>query len=141
VFASVLPNPIIMPVYADPAVWLVAVVAMLAEIATVRALLRRAGLAVDPANALWLFNCASWLGFLIALEALARSSNSVWLVVGLEVAVVVVETVLVTVWLRTPRTPPNAPIGTTCVFRIVLVGNLVSIAISLVPPVLLVLSR
>lgn len=128
-----LANPILVPAYADPIHWAIALFAMGAEIATELAMLRRIGLAADLRRLLVLFNCMTWLAFLIALDAWGGGGIPlIWTVTLLEVAVVVVEALLLWCALRmVARCGSGAEVAITRLIAIATTGNLVSILASL----------
>lgn len=128
-----LANPIVVPAYADPIHWGIALLAMGAEIATEVAMLRRAGCAVDLRRLLVLVNCMTWLAFLIALDAWGPGGIPlIWAVTLLEVAVVAVEALLLWCALRVvARCGAGAEVSIARVIAIATTGNLVSVLVSL----------
>lgn len=133
-----LANPILLPAYADPINWGMALVAMLAEISAARAMMRRFGF-VDPRLATWLFavNLATWVPFLVAVERLrlSYSAESIPAFALLEIAVMMVETVLI----RLLASGLSARVGSGALslrrsLAVSVVGNSVSIAVSLTLP-------
>ena len=138
-----LANPLVMPAYASPEIWLVALVAMLAEIRTEVALLRRHVGAVDLSQSLLLINIMTWLVFLIAVDRLDASAPLLgWSIAGLELAVVIAETFLIWGHLRIgARARQASCVGFPRVAFAVLVGNIVSFAVSMVPVAIIWLLR
>jgi len=134
-----LANPVVIPAYADPIIWVVALVAMWAEIGTEVAMLRRQTATIGLARTLLLINIMTWLAFLMAVDSLARHGSRLgWGIAGLEVVVVVSESILLWTVLRSgSRGRQHPPLGLLRVMWVALVGNLVSIAISMAPVALL----
>jgi hypothetical protein len=131
-----LANPVIIPAYANPLMWAVALLAIWGEIATTTALLRRHA-AQGLARALFVFNAATWFAFLVAVDRLdAAGVKSFWSIAELEGAVVVVETGLLWIALRSRALAPR-PVGLLTVLRAVFVGNVVSVVIGFAPFALL----
>lgn len=143
-----LANPVTIPAHTDPWLWGVALVAMWAEVGTVLLLLRRV-LRTDVRGFLapWFgVNFTTWFAFLLAVDRADRWRLDLGLAIPvLEVAVVLVEMVLLhsatrgrlfTSHVRCP------PITWRQALLVVLLGNLVSIAVSLgVPAAVLSLTR
>lgn len=112
---------------------------MWAEIGTEVAMLRRQTGTIGLARTLLLINIMTWLALLMAVDSLARNgSRPGWGIAGLEVVVVVSETILIWTVLRSgSRARQHPPLGLLRVMWVALVGNLVSIAISMTPVALL----
>jgi hypothetical protein len=135
----VIANPIVVPAHAHPIVWVVALVAIWAEVRVEMAVLRRFGRTAPQLFApLFALNLTTWFVFLIAVDAVDRAK---WpmpgSIIALELAVVLIDAVLIhsamhgrlfTRGLRlTPISGENA-------LGVSFVGNLVSVAISLLVP-------
>lgn len=138
-----LANPVVIPAYAAPEVWAVALLAMWAEIKTEIALLRRHVPTAGIASHLLLLNIVTWLAFLIAVDRLDRHGISLgWSVTGLEACVVIAESLLMWIGLRAwARAQQSSALPMMRVAWVALVGNLVSIAVSLAPVALMWLVR
>jgi len=142
-----LANPILLPAWADPFNVVIASVSMGAEIVAALAALRRLGRNrsgfVVPLIAI---NVTTWIPFLVAIELLiARSGwDRVTTIVGLELLVVLVEAALLRrassgrVFSSRSRC---ALLGRREALLVSTLGNLVSIAVSLGIPWLLLASR
>ncbi len=130
-----LANPVVIPAYATPEIWAVALLAMWAEIKTETVLLRQHVPAADLSGALLLLNIVTWLAFLIGVEWIDSQKMPLgWGVAILEVCVVVAESLLIwigiKVWSRAQR---RSPLRILHVVWVALAGNIVSICVSLVP--------
>lgn len=92
-----LPNPIVVPAYADPSAWIFGFIGMAAEIAVVQRLLRRHG-EVDPHSAgrLFVANVVTWGAFLVAVDRIDAGPGDVepWHFALLEVGVVLAEALI-----------------------------------------------
>ncbi len=139
-----LANPVVIPAYADPITWGIAVLAICVEIAVAQFTLRRFGLS-DPhfAGPLFVINICTWFPFLVAVDAFhirADARGAPWLL-GLEAMVVVVETALLYQACRgrffSARTKWS-PLSVRQAAWVSLVGNAVSAGVSVLVPVALV---
>ncbi|MBK8100978.1 MAG: hypothetical protein IPK26_28175 [Planctomycetes bacterium] len=134
-----LANPIIIPAYADPFLWTVALLAMWAEVETEARLLRRFGWIAGVVPRLLLINVATWLVFLCVLAWLSGRGllYRPWpavagVIAGLEGCIVLVEAVLLRLMIRRADVQgTRIPLRQAATAS--LLGNLVSIAASLVP--------
>lgn len=138
-----LANPVVIPAYATPEIWAVALLAMWAEIKTEIALLRRHIPAAGLSGSLLLLNIVTWLAFLIAVHGLDSDGVSPgWSLAGLELCVVVVETLLIWAGLRVwARTRQHPSLRMMHIAWVALAGNLVSIGVSLAPVAVMWLLR
>lgn len=85
-------NPVVVPAYADPACWCVALVCLYAEVEVVRRLLARVGVRGGwVRDRLVVMQLVSWVVFLIAIDRLVIAPEDWSVLLGLEGAVVVVE--------------------------------------------------
>lgn len=94
----ILANPIVIPAYADPLDWVVAIFAMWVEMRTVIYLLgRRGNEDIGFQRPVLLANLATWLTFLVAVEWLVdRSGWNEWATISaLELLIVIVEALLI----------------------------------------------
>ena len=139
-----LANPVVVPIYADPITWGIAICALCVEVWVVLQLLRRMHQNVKGLDG-WLgvLNLVTWIPFLIAVDRLVPSSTAgaIAVIAGLEVAVIAVEAVLLHGLLRGKLFAhglPCRPIGWRDALRISFLGNLASIAVSIGVPMLLV---
>ena len=91
-----LANPILVPAYAEPIVWVFALAAMCAEVHTAQWVMQRLGSDVRGLFAPLLgMNLVTWFVFLVAVDRATRWPLPEWLSITLlEVAVVLVETAL-----------------------------------------------
>lgn len=131
-----LANPVVIPAVANPFVWCFAFIAMWAEIRTEIALLKRLGWGADVWGSLLLTNIMTWIAFLLAMDRLAdRVLPLAWAISLLESGVVVVECALVysSLTLRA-RAGAGPSVSIVRVFAISVVGNLVSILVSIALP-------
>jgi hypothetical protein len=128
-----LPNPVVVPAYANPVVWVIAFVAMWAEIRTECAMLRRWGWGKDVLGTLLLVNLLTWLSFLVAMDRLEGEDLSpVWTVSFLEAGVVAVEAALTWAALKSrARAARGRAISWRGAFGVSFVGNQVSVLISI----------
>lgn len=133
-----LANPVAFPSHMTLELWLLALVAMVAEIKVASRLLRRILTNPRPAGMLVLLNTASWIAFLFAVDDLTPTSYPAWRTVAyLEGCVVLVE--FLVLWLvvcESDTLRPDLRHAIVKVFAVSLVANLVSIAISIVPWIL-----
>lgn len=130
-------NPVVDPACASPEVWVFAALSMWAEIHTELSMLRRMRLAIPGVwRTLLLVNVMTRTAFLLAMEELSRDRDHLILsIAGLEATVVVVEWLLIWAALRRlARVTSQRPVGLGQVFTVSLVGNVVSIACSIVLP-------
>lgn len=135
-----LANPIVLPPYADPLAWLIAGLAMWAEIDTEqRALWRIARTPRLLGEVLVLVNGTTWLAFFLCVHLLGETGRlTVASLVVLELAVVVAETFLIRAATRGQlfvRHHELRPIALRQACRIALVGNVVSLVVSTTPVV------
>jgi hypothetical protein len=140
-----LANPIILPPYADPISWLIAGVAMWAEIDTEqRALWRLAKVPRLLGGVLVLVNCTTWLLFFLSIHLLGQAERlTVTSLIALELLVVVAETLLIRAATRGQlfvRHHQLRPIGVRQACHVALIGNLVSLTVSAIPVVAFYLS-
>lgn len=71
-----LANAIVVPAYADPITWAIALVGALCEVSTVCRLLVRWGKHVDRvAQPLWAIQVSTWLPFLVAVDGGPRQRS------------------------------------------------------------------
>ncbi|MCU0863479.1 MAG: hypothetical protein MUC36_06800 [Planctomycetes bacterium] len=138
-----LPNPVVVGDIDDPIIWTIAAFAMWAEIKVVRSQLRRIrGIDSDLDNVLLLMNLWTWIAFLLAVEAWAGPGpDGVLRIAALELAVVAVEAVLLHALMRDRFLMKGLAVRRirwAQAFRVSLVGNLVSIAVSLALPLAVV---
>lgn len=85
-------NPVLVPAFADPTCWGVALVCLYVEVEVLRRLLARAGVGGGwVRDRLVLLQLVSWAGFLVALDQLAVTSADWAMLAGMEGAVVLVE--------------------------------------------------
>lgn len=140
-----LANPVVIPAYADPLIWGIALLAIFAEIAVAQFTLRRFGLS-DPhfAGPLFVINICTWFPFLVAVDAFylrADAHGAPWLL-GLEAMVVVVETALLYQACRgrffSARTKWS-PVSMRQAAWVSLLANAVSAGVSVLVPVALFL--
>lgn len=132
-----LANPVLIPMYADPISWGIALLAVWAEVTVAQAMLRRFGLTdVRFARPLYVINLSTWFAFLVAVDhwLVYPKAGGIPVLVALEALVVVVETILIfqacqgrcfsshTEW---------RPLGVRQVATVSLVANATSIAASL----------
>lgn len=133
-----LANPIAFPSHMTPELWLLAALAMVAEIKVASRLLRRLLTTEHTTGMLVLLNAASWVTFLLAVDGLSPSSYPAWRTVAcLEGCVVLVE--FLVLWLvvcESDTLRPGIRHGVLRIFGVSLVANLVSIVISVVPWIL-----
>lgn len=133
-----LANPVAFPSHMTLELWLLALVAMVAEITVASRLLRRILTIQRPAWMLVLLNSASWIAFLLAVDDLTPTSYPAWRTVAyLEGCVVLVE--FLVLWLvvcESDTLRPDLRHAIVKVFAVSLVANLVSIAISILPWIL-----
>ena len=140
-----LANPLALPFYTHPAIWLLVVVAMWFEVWVVLALLRRMQQDVTGLDGpLGLINLATWIPFCIALDRFAPTdlTPAVVTTVAFEWVVVLVEAALIHALLRRKLGAPNLacqPISWRDALRLSFLGNLASVALSIVVPLLVVL--
>src|SRR5262245_57284347 len=137
--ASMLANPVVVPPYADPRVWGFALLAMWAEVYTVMGLLRRFGSGSQRLLApLVGINLATWMLFLVGVDCADRCQlPMVTAITVLEGLVVLVEAVLLHAMTRVrlfSRGVRCEPLTWSRAFFVSLVGNLVSIAVSIALP-------
>jgi hypothetical protein len=138
-----LANPVVVPAYATPEVWGLALLAMWAEIGTELALLRRMRMSFGALRPLLLINVATWLSFLLAIDMCdkrgVRGAQMVGVVAALEAGVVIVEALLMRAMIgRAMGSSPRQVLGLGQALRVSFLGNLVSIAVSIVAPIVLV---
>lgn len=136
-------NPILVPSYANPFLWGLAILAMMIEVRTVAWLLRRMGRNVDRVKGpLGLLNLATWFPFLVAMDRAPADTALQFTasVTVLEIVVMVVETFLIRelcagrLFLREPAC------GTVTLRQAIglsIAGNLASIAASVAFTVLM----
>lgn len=131
-----LANPVVLPEYANPLVWSLAAIAMLAEIRTEVGMLRRLGWTADVWPSLLLVNGMTWLAFLIGIDRLGDGVLPIaWTVALLEAAVVVVEALSIWWSLRLRASAGAGPaLSLAAAFAVSALGNLVSIAASIALP-------
>ena len=131
-----LANPVALPAYATPAVWFCAFLAAWAEIHTETAMLRRSGWGRDVRGALLKMNVITWLAFLICAEVLAmRRLPLPWVITLLEACVIVLEAAWIWLALRRRAGRGAGPwISPLRAFAVAIVGNLVSILVSIALP-------
>lgn len=132
-----LANPILIPMYADPISWGIALLAVWAEVTVARAMLRRFGLTdVRFARPLYVINLSTWFAFLVAVDhwLVWPDADGIPALAALEAAVVVVETILIFQACRgrcfSSRTDWR-PLGVRQVAMVSLLANATSIAASL----------
>ncbi|MBM4060228.1 MAG: hypothetical protein FJ265_03890 [Planctomycetes bacterium] len=133
------PNPVILPAYAAPENWALALIAMWAEIRTTLALLRSMDRATGTVRPLFLLNLMTWLAFLLAMDwcdSLGLLHRwFVWVVAALEAIVVTIEANLIWAMLARPTGSPSArPLPFVQALRLSLLGNLVSITVGIALP-------
>lgn len=140
-FLSLLANPIVLPMYANPGVWLFAVFAICVEILVVMEVLQLAGLRPKGLELpLLIVQMTTWLPFLIAMEWSERLAiHPAVATTVLECAVIAAEVPLIRAasrgWFRLPGLP-KGEVSRSMAFRASLLGNLVSIAVSFGPLIL-----
>lgn len=141
-----LANPVVVPAYASPLVWGFALLATWAEVGTALSMLRRMGKAAAALRPLLLINCMTWLAFLLAMDWCDR--HGLWdgrqgvqvvrfaiVVATLELLVVIVEALLLRAMLRVViGGGSRRALGLAQALQVSVVGNLVSIAVSLLVP-------
>lgn len=135
-----LANPVVVPAYASPVIWGFALLAMWVEIGTEVPLLRRMGMASGAIRPLVLINLMTWLAFLLAVDWFSgrgvQGSGMVVVIAALESLVVIVETILFRQTIgRGVGGVSRQPLMFGQALKVSLVGNLVSITVSLVMPV------
>ncbi len=134
-----LANPIIGRLYSDPFVWGVALIAMWVEVRTVVWLLRKWGSDARGLDAtLFAVNLTTWLPFLVLVDGVERWPLPTWLAIaGLEGLVVAVEAVLLHAATRGrvfSRGLPCAPLSWPRAWCASLLGNVMSVAVSVAAP-------
>lgn len=136
-----LANPVVFPAYAEPLIWLIAMYAMACEIKTAQAVLRKMG--ADPVRFgphLFVVQLLTWIPFLFGMDWVGRhSSYPGWCIAGMEAAVVAVEVPLIRIASRgwfLMQVPMTSGVSWRQAIVASLVGNAVSIAVSLVAPLL-----
>jgi len=139
-----LANPVVIPAYADPISWGIALLATFMEIAVAQFMLRRFGLS-DPhfAGPLFVINICTWFPFLVAVDQFhvrADAGGAPWLL-GFEALVVVAETAFLYLACRgrffSARTKWS-PLSVRQAAWVSLLANAVSAGVSLLVPVALV---
>jgi len=132
-----LANPVVFS-HTTPDMWLVAAVAMFAEIRVGSRRLERL-LTTGRPTELVLLNIASWFMFFLLVNSLSPTSNPAWRTVAcLEGCVVLVEFQVLWLVVRASNAlRPDLRHAMLKVFAVSLVANLVSIAISILPWILL----
>jgi hypothetical protein len=144
VLASLLSNPVVVASHADPLVWGIAFVAMLCEVRVDLWMLRRLG-RTSPGlvGPLYAINITTWFAFLIAADLADRARLPMGpAIAALEVAVVLVETVLIDSALRGrlfTRGLGLAPVTWPRALLVSFAGNVVSVAVSVAVPLTLLL--
>ncbi|MFO1076396.1 MAG: hypothetical protein U1E73_01570 [Planctomycetota bacterium] len=138
-----LANPIIVPVYADPITWGMALIAVLAEIVAAQVVLRRFGL-TDPrfATPLFVVNVATWFPFLVAVDLLQLryDAHAIPAYTVLELMVVVIEAFLIRSATRGQFFSSRfrcVPMDLKRSMMVSVVGNSVSVGVSLLLPLVL----
>jgi hypothetical protein len=139
-----LANPVVLPAYANPLVWTIALLALLAEVAVARALLARRGCRhASITHVLVFLNLGTWMAFLVAMELADRwrwlegTARAVTTIGLLELGVVLVEGHLLREMARGrlfSRDFGGAALGLGQALWVSLCANLVSIAISVAVP-------
>ena len=135
-----LANPVVVPAYASPEIWGFALLAMWAEIGTELSMLRRMGITSGAIRPLMLINLMTWLAFLLAVDWFdgrgVHGSGLVVVFAVLESLVVIVETILIRAMIgRGVGGALRQPLMFVQALKVSLVGNSVSITVSLVMPV------
>lgn len=143
-----LANPVVIPAEADPVMWMVAIVAMVAEIEIVVRVLRRGGLDTTRVTAwLWLIQLWSWFFFLMAIDRLGHVGNhdqQGWVIGVGEVLVFAVEAPLFWLAARAGRHRADPTRRGVTFGRAVLasaLGNLTSLAVGLAVPAAILLLK
>ena len=137
-------NPVVNPAYADPIIWGVALIAMWAEVRTVLWVMRGFGSDVRGLLApLFAMNITTWFAFLIAVDhVLAWPLPRAPSITLLEVAVVLVEAALLHSATRGrlfTRGLPCTPLTWPRALLVSLAGNVVSVSVSIVAPLVILL--
>jgi hypothetical protein len=138
-----LANPVVIPAYADPVIWVLAFVAMWAEVRSVLWVMRRLGSDVRGLLApIFAINIATWFSFLIAVHWVDRAGLPIaFALTSLEVVVVVIEAALLHSATRGrvfTRGLPCTPLTWPRAVLVSFAGNVVSVAVSIVLPIGLV---
>lgn len=141
-----LANPVIQPAYAEPLIWVLALVAMACEVQVVTWLLRRIGRASPQLQApLFAINFTTWFVFLVAIDAADRARWPMGpAIAALELAVVLVEAVLLHSAMRGRLFTGKLglqPVTSAQALWLSFAGNLTSVAVSLAVPGAILLLR
>ena len=134
-----LANPVVVPAYASPEIWGFALLAMWAEIGTELSLLRRMGRAAGAIRPLVIINVMTWLVFLLAVDWFDKRGvqgvGMAGVFAALESLVVIVETILIRASIgRRERGAARQLLMWGQAVKVSLMGNLVSITVSLIMP-------
>lgn len=134
-----LADPVVVPLYADWTVWVFALLAIWAEVRTVMSLLRRSGSESQRLLApLVGMNLATWTLFLVGVDCADRCQlPMVPAIAVLEVLVVLAETGMLHAMTRGrlfSRGVRCKPLTWSRAFFVSLVGNLVSVVVSIALP-------
>lgn len=122
-------NPVVVPAYADPSAWLLALVCLGVEVLVVCRLLARVGVRGGwVRDRLVLLQLLSWAAFLVAIDRLGVAPGDWLTLLGLETIVVVVEAVAMRcAFARSPVRAAFAPWPRLLAWS--LAGNLASAAL------------
>lgn len=133
-----LANPVVFS-HTTPDLWLVAAVAMFAEIRVGSRLLGRLLTTGRPTEMLVLLNITSWFTFFVVVNSLSPTSYPAWRTVAcLEGCVVLVEFQVLWLVVRASNAlRPDLRHAMAKVFAVSLIANLVSIALSILPWILM----
>lgn len=133
-----LANPIAFPSHMTGEMWLLALVAMIAEIKVASRLLRRIASIERPTSMLARLNAVSWVTFFVLVDSLSPTAYPAWRTVAcLEGCVVLVEFQVRWLVVRASNAlRPDLRHPMAKVFAVSLIANLVSIAISILPWIL-----
>lgn len=137
-----LANPIVFPAYADPIIWFIAMFAMACEVKTAQTLLRKMGSdSTQFGTHLAAIQLLTWIPFLFGVDWVGRNERYAgWCIAGMEVAVILVEAPLIMIASRgwfVMQPPITRGVPWRHAMLASLVGNLVSIAVSLAVPLLI----